>query len=96
MKKFLVVLLSVVGIAVILVSLPTNESMQKDLDDVAVSLAEDGIKSYNIAIQNGQIDDAYAQASMVASFYLQAEDNENYKKWKAIENKLEQQLMDSY
>lgn len=92
MKTLLTLLLSVAFFA----CAPSQEQMEKDLDNVSVSLAEDGIKSYNIAIENGQIDDAYAQASMVATFYLQAEDNANYKKWKAIENKLEQQLMNSY
>jgi hypothetical protein len=54
---------------------------------VANALAEDQIKKYNIVKENGSAMEAAAQAGIIAEMFLQAEDKENYKKWKAIEKK---------
>lgn len=49
-------------------------------------VAEEAIKEYNIVKENSGSDiDLSVRAALVAEAYLQAKDNENYKKWKAIE-----------
>lgn len=48
-------------------------------------VAADAVKQYEIAKKNGSAMDAYVQAGMVAAAFLQAKDEENYKKWKKIE-----------
>ena len=54
---------------------------------VANALAEDQIKKYNIVKESGTAMEAAVQAGIIAEMYLQAEDKEHYKKWKAIEKK---------
>lgn len=48
-------------------------------------VATDQEESYRIAKESGTAIDAYVQAGIVAAAYLQAKDEVNYKKWKAIE-----------
>lgn len=97
MKKFVKIALIVFGVvfflAVIGTALNSDEVMQTQLDEISVKMAEDGIKQYNIAIKNNNIEDAYAQASIIAQSYLSAKDEENYKVWKKIEKKLEAKLL---
>ena len=47
-------------------------------------VADKQVKQYNIAKKSGNRIDTYVQAGIVAACYLQAEDEDNYKKWKAI------------
>ena len=47
-------------------------------------VAEDAAKQYEIANRNGSAMDACVQADLVAAAYLQAKDEANYRKWKAI------------
>ena len=56
-----------------------------ELDKIEQQVAADSVKQYEIAKRNGSAMDAYVQASLVAAAYLQANDEPNYKKWKAIE-----------
>ncbi len=55
------------------------------LDKIEDQVAEDAVRQYDIAKRNGNAIDASVAASFVAAAYLQAEDEANYKKWKAIE-----------
>jgi len=48
-------------------------------------VAADAVKEYEIAKRSGTAMDAYVHAGLVAAAYLQANDAENYKKWKEIE-----------
>ena len=47
-------------------------------------VASDAEDQYNIAKRNGSKADAYFRAGVVASAYLQAKDEANYKKWLEI------------
>lgn len=49
------------------------------------NIALDSERQYEIAKKNGTAMDAYTRACLVAECYLQAKDEANYKKWKAIE-----------
>ena len=48
-------------------------------------VANDCIKQYELAVRSGDKMSAYTQASLVTAAFLQADDEENYFKWKAIE-----------
>jgi hypothetical protein len=52
---------------------------------VEQQVAQDQIKQYEIAKRSGTAIDAAASAGVVAAVYLQAHDEENYRKWKSIE-----------
>lgn len=60
---------------------------QNKMDEIAIQVAQDQIKQYNIAVSGGDKLQIYTQASLVAQAFLQAKDEENYKKWKDIEKK---------
>lgn len=62
-----------------------EDQVQKEVNDISSQVARDAEKQYEIAKKNGEDMDAYIQAGMVAAAYLQANDEENYKKWKKIE-----------
>ncbi len=62
-----------------------EEQAMKEVDKIENQVAADAVKQYEIAKKNGSAMDAYLQASMVAAAFLQANDEENYKKWKKIE-----------
>lgn len=50
--------------------------------------ANNAVKQYEIAERHGDKMQMYVQASICAATYLQAQDEENYKKWKEIEKSL--------
>jgi hypothetical protein len=52
---------------------------------VEKSVATDFVKQYEIAKKRGGAMDACVQAGVVAAAYLQAKDENEFKKWKAIE-----------
>jgi hypothetical protein len=56
-------------------------TMQKIENQVAL----DAEKQYEIAKKGDDKMQTYVQAGLVAAAYLQAKDQENYNKWKAIE-----------
>lgn len=58
-----------------------EHQMQKAENQVA----QDAVRQYEIAKANGSAIDAYGAAGFVCAAYLQAKDEENYKKWKQIE-----------
>ncbi|HKQ48545.1 MAG TPA: hypothetical protein VJZ71_10780 [Phycisphaerae bacterium] len=57
----------------------------KDLNKIEQQVAADAVKQYEIAKRSGTAIDAYVHAGLVAAAYLQAQDESNYRKWKAIE-----------
>lgn len=57
------------------------------LDNIYISTALDAEKQYQITVSGGDKMDIYVHAGLVAAAWLQAKDEGNYKKWKAIENK---------
>ena len=57
------------------------------MKDIQKDVAADVIRQYNTVIENdGSEIDANVRAGMVAEAYLQAGDDENYRKWKKIAN----------
>lgn len=58
-----------------------NDQMQTIQNQVAV----DAEAQYDIAKRQGDPTQCYVQAGLVAAAYLQAKDEANYNKWKAIE-----------
>lgn len=59
------------------------QNMQK----ISNQVATDAVKQYEIANRNGATSiDICVQAGLVSAAFLQAQDESNYKKWKAIEN----------
>ena len=69
-----------------------EKQAQKEMDKIENQVASDSEKQYEIAKRNGSDMDAYVQAGLVCAAYLQANDEFNYKKWKAIENQLAKKI----
>ena len=88
MKKGLkiigVIIIIVVAISFIFDGV-SEESIKKDIDRIENQVAMEAVEKYEIAKRNGNDMDAYVQASMAAAAFLEANDEENYKKWKEIE-----------
>ena len=59
----------------------TSNKMQ----EIENQVANDAVQQYEIAKRGGDKMQTYVQASLVAAAYLQAKDEANYNKWKAIE-----------
>jgi len=62
-----------------------DKQVSSDLQKIENQVALDAEKQYEIAKRGGDKMQTYVQASMVATAYLQAKDEVNYNKWKAIE-----------
>ena len=60
----------------------TDFGMQNIYDQVAT----DAVDQYNIAKRQGDEIQICVQASLVSAAYLQAEDEPNYRRWKAVED----------
>ena len=57
----------------------------EELSHIKGEVAKDFVRQYEIAKRSGTAIDAYVHAGMAAAAFLQAEDEENYRHWKAIE-----------
>ncbi len=57
----------------------------KDLQKIQNQVATDSVAQYGIALRNGTAMDRCVQAGMVTAAFLQAQDKQNYQKWKTIE-----------
>lgn len=49
-------------------------------------MAQDAVQQYEIAKNHGDTMEMCVQAGITAQYFMQAKDQENYNKWKAIEN----------
>lgn len=56
-----------------------------DLQGVYDQVASDAVKEFEIAVRNGTPMDKCVQAGLVTAAYLQAHDEENYRRWKQTE-----------
>lgn len=65
----------------------SKERATNHLQAIQNQVAEDAAKQYEIAKRNGSKIDAFVHAQLTAAAYLQAQDEVNYQKWKAIEAK---------
>lgn len=88
MKKFLKIV-AVIFIFIVIITFAfgggSDTLVEHQMQKIENQVAADAVKQYEIAKRNGNAMDAYVQASLVCASYLQANDEENYKKWKAIE-----------
>jgi hypothetical protein len=64
-----------------------EKQVANEMQKIENQVAKDMVEQYKIAKLNGSAIDAYVQAGMVAAAFLQANDSENYKKWKEVEKK---------
>ena len=62
-----------------------DKQVANDMQKIENQVALDAEKQYEIAKNGGDKMQTYVQASLVATAYLQAKDEANYNKWKAIE-----------
>jgi hypothetical protein len=62
-----------------------EKQVAKDMSQIEKQVAADAVKQYEIAKRSGSIMDAYVHAGIVSAAFLQAKDEANYQKWKAIE-----------
>jgi general stress protein YciG len=62
-----------------------DKQVANDMQKIENQVATDAEKQYEIAKKGGDKMQTYVQASLVAAAYLQAKDEVNYNKWKAIE-----------
>lgn len=62
-----------------------DSHVKTEMDKIENQVAAEAEEQYNIAKRNGTPMDAYVQAGIVSAAYLQASDEVNYQKWKAIE-----------
>ncbi len=88
MKKAFQFLISIILIIIFVVYFfggGFEEQIQRDINKIENQVAIDAIKQYEIAKKNGSSMDAYIQAGLVTTAFLQANDEKNYKKWKKIE-----------
>lgn len=88
MKKSLKIIIGVIVLIIVIGFMfggGVEELADKELQKIENQVAADAVKQYEIAKKNGSDMDAYVQAGMVAAAFLQANDEENYKKWKKIE-----------
>ena len=72
-----------------------KQNQKEQLKEISNDLAKDQIDAFNIAKNNGDWMQATAQASIVATFYLQAKNEVEYKKWSAIEKEMQAKYMKS-
>jgi len=89
--------LSIIGILIILGIIGAlfgdNEAINKQMveagnnyvEQVQNQVAQDAVEQYNIAKRQGDKIQICVQAGIVSAAYLQAKDETNYQKWKAIE-----------
>lgn len=62
-----------------------KKDAMKSMQEIQIQVANDAVQQYEIAKRSGNKIDIAVQASLVCAAYLQAKDEVNYKKWKAIE-----------
>ena len=58
---------------------------KQELAEIESQVAADAVKQYEIARRSGTKIDRCVHAQMVAAAFIQAKDEANYKKWKAVE-----------
>lgn len=90
-KSPLIGCLSVIGgIFVVLcaigIMLGTSEdAVNNQMQEISDKVAQDSVQEYEIAKRQGDKMQACVQAGMVSAAFLQAHDEINYNKWKAVE-----------
>jgi hypothetical protein len=91
MKKFFKFIFTgfIIMVIIILISFGGRDFMStmlsNSIDSIELEVANEAIDQYDIAKRNGDKLQAYLQAGIISAAFLQAKDEENYKKWKNIE-----------
>jgi hypothetical protein len=62
-----------------------DELAKSQMHSIENQVAQDAVNQYEIAAREGDPMQKCVQAGMVSAAYLQAEDESNYKLWKATE-----------
>ena len=62
-----------------------NQAASNNMQQIYDQVALDAVQQYEIAKRGGDKMQTYVQATLVSAAYLQAKDEVNYNKWKAIE-----------
>ena len=62
-----------------------NRQVPSQMQDISNKVANDAVEKYEIVARQGDKTQMYVQAGMCAAAFLQAKDEANYDKWKAIE-----------
>lgn len=70
----------------------TGRELDSDFDQYYIERAEDCVKKYHIAGRSGYHNDAEDEARMAANYYLDAGDEANYRKWKRLEEIVEEYI----
>lgn len=79
MRKILGVLAVAVGLG------GCDQMMEDQMAGIHSQVAEDAEAQYRIASSSGSAMDKCVQAGLVSAAYLQAQDENQYQRWKAIE-----------
>jgi len=87
MSKFKIILAVIGGLIVLgfVFGGGTDKMAANQMQKIENQVAQDAIKQYEIALTGGDKVEIYVHAGMVTAAFLQAQDQENYTKWKAIE-----------
>ncbi len=88
MRKSIKIILGVVIIIFIIyffVGGGEQKYVSEKMQETSNTVADDAVKQYEIAKRQGDKTQIYVQAGMVCAAYLQAKDEQNYRKWKEIE-----------
>ena len=78
---------AIVGIGIIVYFFGGGLEKQaaKEMEKIEDQVATDSVKQYEIVKRNGTPIDACVHAGMVSAAYVQAKDEPNYQRWKAVE-----------
>ncbi|KEO87814.1 hypothetical protein EH30_00090 [Erythrobacter sp. JL475] len=63
-----------------------EQLVDAQMDDIYDQVSGDAVKQYEIAKRQGDPIQICVQAGLVSAAYLQAQDEPNYQKWKAIQS----------
>jgi len=81
----------IVGVVIVIAALwyffggGMGKQAATDMAQIEQQVAADSVQQYKIAKRSGSAMDAYVHAGLVCAAYIQAKDEANYQKWKAIE-----------
>lgn len=82
----------VIAFAVWKINIHTPTSEYYIRDTIEETVAKDAVRQYMIAERQGDKMQMYVQAGICSAAFLQAEDEQNYRKWKEVENNLARQI----
>jgi len=87
MKKVIGAIVAILLFVVIFKSMnkAVHVEAKSQMEEIQNQVADDAVKQYEIAKRQGDKTQIWVQAQLVSAAYLQAKDEANYQKWKAVE-----------